>query len=84
MMVKPREGLNFGVGGNSSSSRRLGQENRKMKLVCFGIEANRNVTTDDTQSNDGFDAESAWNSNGCNRSSPPAKVDHLQLEVNVH
>jgi hypothetical protein len=43
MMVKPREHMSLDVGGNGSRPRRLWRENRKMKLICFENEANRNV-----------------------------------------
>jgi hypothetical protein len=44
MMVNPREDLNFEVCGKVENVRFFERQRRKMKLICFEFEANRNVS----------------------------------------
>jgi len=44
MMVKPREVLRFDDCSKVESLRRSERQSRKMTLICFDFEANRNVS----------------------------------------
>jgi hypothetical protein len=43
MMVNPSQDLCFWMAGNIRIHCKFGQQSRKMKLICFQVEANRNV-----------------------------------------
>jgi hypothetical protein len=61
MMVKPRCEAIFCVSGNIGASGAWTRRSRMAKLVCFEIEANRNVGPDPALRRRSKGAKSAWN-----------------------